>query len=136
MHSDGSFVGRSAPEIDVFEAQITGTPLTGQVSQSGQWGPFNAGYNWFNTSDNLIIYNETITELNPYKGGAFQQATSGVTETSKFLTCVLECWANGVSPDGDCYELGTGCSEIYGFEYKPGFDGAVSSDPTRCIVSC
>jgi len=55
MHSDQSFVGRSAPEIDVFEAQvmyfsrcdrdrtyglsrqITGTPLTGQVSQSAQW---------------------------------------------------------------------------------------------------
>lgn len=60
VHSDGTYVGRSAPEIDVFEAQvcsfdwsvvsqwavviernciqITGSPLTGQVSQSGQWG--------------------------------------------------------------------------------------------------
>jgi beta-glucanase (GH16 family) len=83
VHADGSYVGRSAPEIDVFEAQITGTPLTGQVSQSGQWGPFNAEYAWFNTSANLIIPNTTITELNPYMGGAFQQATSGVTQTSK-----------------------------------------------------
>jgi beta-glucan synthesis-associated protein KRE6 len=57
IHSDGTYVGRGAPEIDVFEAQvklisvsvvvvvllsdmcvkITGRPLTGQVSQSGQW---------------------------------------------------------------------------------------------------
>lgn len=36
-HSDGSFVGRSAPEIDMFEAQIGGTPKVGQVSQSAQW---------------------------------------------------------------------------------------------------
>lgn len=55
VHSDGSYVGRAAPEIDMFEAQvrrrilraplselmlvlqITGEPLTGQVSQSAQW---------------------------------------------------------------------------------------------------
>ncbi|KAI6108451.1 glycoside hydrolase family 16 protein [Pisolithus croceorrhizus] len=37
VHSDGTYVGRSAPEIDIFEAQISGEPLTGQVSQSAQW---------------------------------------------------------------------------------------------------
>ncbi|KAG6832271.1 hypothetical protein H0H92_003504 [Tricholoma furcatifolium] len=37
VHSDGTFVGRSSPEIDVFEAQVSGQPLTGQVSQSAQW---------------------------------------------------------------------------------------------------
>ena len=36
-HSDGSFVGRAAPEIDMFEAQIGGSPAVGQVSQSAQW---------------------------------------------------------------------------------------------------
>lgn len=45
VHSDGSYVGRSAPEIDVFEAQVTkrtkGDPLQGQLSQSAQWAPFN-----------------------------------------------------------------------------------------------
>lgn len=37
-HDDGTYVGRSAPEIDVFEAQIGGgdSPV-GQVSQSAQW---------------------------------------------------------------------------------------------------
>ena len=37
--ADGSFVGRSAPEIDLFEALIDGK--RGQVSQSAQWAPFN-----------------------------------------------------------------------------------------------
>ncbi len=34
-HSDGTYVGRSAPEIDVFEALVSDG--SGQVSQSGQW---------------------------------------------------------------------------------------------------
>ncbi|KAF8973556.1 beta-glucan synthesis-associated [Flammula alnicola] len=109
VHSDGTYVGRAAPEIDVFEAQVTslivGAPQTGQVSQSAQWGPFNAEYQWFNTSDNLIINNSTSSFLNTYMGGAFQQATSVVTET-----------------DQQCYELTGGCFSTYGFEYQPGFD--------------
>ena len=36
-HPDGTFVGRSAPEIDMFEAQTGGDPLRGQVSQSAQF---------------------------------------------------------------------------------------------------
>ncbi|PAV22081.1 beta-glucan synthesis-associated [Pyrrhoderma noxium] len=107
MHSDGTFVGRSAPEIDVFEAQITGDPLEGQVSQSGQWAPFNEAYEWFNTTENLIITDTDMTFLNTYKGGVYQQATSGVTTTNQ-----------------QCYELTGGCFSVYGFEYKPGFDDA------------
>jgi beta-glucan synthesis-associated protein KRE6 len=30
--------------------------------------PFNAYYEWFNTSDNLIIPDSTITVLNAYTG--------------------------------------------------------------------
>ena len=37
MHTDGTYVGRSAPEIDVFEAQVGGDTPTGEVSQSAQW---------------------------------------------------------------------------------------------------
>lgn len=107
MHSDGTYVGRAAPEIDMFEAQITGDPLTGQVSQSAQWGPFNAGYIWKNTSDNEIIPNPSVTVLNSYIGGVEQQATSGVTTTNP-----------------GCYEGETGCFAVYGFEYVPGFDNA------------
>ncbi|KAJ7667135.1 beta-glucan synthesis-associated [Mycena rosella] len=101
--SDGSYVGRSAPEIDVFEAQISGENL-GTVSQSGQWAPFNAGYVWFNTSDNLVIADPDNSIFNTYIGGAYQQATSVVTNTNQ-----------------KCYELLDGCFSVYGFEYKPGF---------------
>lgn len=115
MHADGTYVGRAAPEIDIFEAQITGVPLTGQVSQSCQWAPFNDQYIWFNTSDNLIIPDPTISVLNSYRGGAFQQATSVVSNT-----------------DQTAYEGTGGKFSIYGFQYVPGFDDAVSG---RSLVS-
>ncbi|KAF8920503.1 beta-glucan synthesis-associated protein [Mucidula mucida] len=80
----------------------------GQVSQSGQFAPFNEGYVWDNTTDNLIIFDEEISIFNTYIGGKTQQAASVVTNT-----------------DPNCYQLGgTGCFSVYGFEYKPGFDGA------------
>lgn len=107
VHSDGTYVGRSAPEIDIFEATMGGDPLQGQVSQSGQWGPFNAEYHWFNTSANLIIPNTTLTELNPYMGGAFQQATSGLTFTNQ-----------------EAYERTGNVYSVYGVQYQPGFDDA------------
>ncbi|KAN0097549.1 glycoside hydrolase family 16 protein [Tylopilus felleus] len=106
-HSDGTFVGRAAPEIDIFEAQITGTPLMGQVSQSAQWAPFNAGYIWKNNSDNEVIADPSISVQNTYIGSVLQQATSVVTETNQM-----------------CYEGVSSCYSIYGFEYVPGFDNA------------
>ncbi|KAG5724708.1 Beta-glucan synthesis-associated protein KRE6 [Termitomyces sp. T112] len=105
VRANGTYVGRAAPEIDVYEALVTNQ--RGQVSQSAQWAPFNAQYDWFNTTDNLIIPNPDITVLNPYKGGAFQQTTSGLSFTNR-----------------DCYEGGTGCFSVYGFQYQPGFDNA------------
>ncbi|KAJ7500010.1 beta-glucan synthesis-associated protein [Mycena latifolia] len=86
------------------------TDSGGAVSQSGQWAPFNAGYVWFNTSDNLVIANPDISNLNTYIGGAYQQATSVVTQTNQ-----------------QCYELLDGCFSVYGFEYKPGFDDSYIS---------
>ncbi|KAI0036059.1 beta-glucan synthesis-associated [Vararia minispora EC-137] len=115
VHSDGTYVGRSAPEIDVLEAQVgqrvgtsgqlDTTNLVGTVSQSGQWAPFDAGYIWKNTSDNLIIYDPANTVLNTYIGGKTQQATSGLTNTNQ-----------------QAYELNGGAFSIYGFEYRPGFN--------------
>jgi beta-glucan synthesis-associated protein KRE6 len=40
------FVGRSAPEIDIFEALVDSGTKIGQVSQSAQWAPFNDAYMW------------------------------------------------------------------------------------------
>ena len=42
-HDDGTWKGRAAPEIDMFEATVAGNE--GEVSQSAQWAPFNPSYN-------------------------------------------------------------------------------------------
>ena len=139
-HSDGTFVGRAAPEIDIFEAQVritvrctidfshclqtTGQLGGGQVSQSAQWAvsagnayplslltffqPFNHGYLWDNTTDNMYIADPDASSLNTFIGNVLQQATSVVTQTNQ-----------------NCYEGGSGCYSVYGFEYEPGFDNAV-----------
>ncbi|KAI0789618.1 glycoside hydrolase family 16 protein [Abortiporus biennis] len=107
MHSDGTYVGRSAPEIDIFESTITGDPLSGQILQSSQW-PFNNAYTWFN--DSFTIQNTTTTTSNPYKGDVWQQTTS----------CITDC-----DPEG--YELIGNKFMVYGLQYKPGFDDAYIS---------
>ncbi|EJF66762.1 glycoside hydrolase family 16 protein [Dichomitus squalens LYAD-421 SS1] len=109
VHSNGECVGRSAPEIDMFEAQIGGTPegAAAGVSQSGQWAPFNINYVWNNSSDNLIIANASKSVLNSYKGGIYQQATSVITATNQ-----------------EGYELNGRQYSVYAFQYKPGFGDA------------
>ncbi|PFH51289.1 glycoside hydrolase family 16 protein [Amanita thiersii Skay4041] len=99
-HKDGTYVGRAAPEIDMLEAQVSGLPGTGQVSQSAQWAPFNRNYAWDNTTDNMIVTDPSLSRLNTFVGNVFQQATSVVTDTNQ-----------------RCYELNDGCFSIYGFEY-------------------
>ncbi|KAL7285393.1 hypothetical protein ACG7TL_000488 [Trametes sanguinea] len=110
VHSNGEYVGRSAPEIDIFEAQVGGSGAPGKVgavSQSGQWGPFNHAYIWDNSTDNLIIKDPTKSKLNSYRGGVYQQATSVVTMTNQAA-----------------YEFSGGEYSVYGFQYKPGFGDA------------
>lgn len=106
VHSDGTYVGRAAPEIDIFEATVSNG--VGFVSQSGQWAPFNEEYIWNNSTDNFIIYNKKVSSYNTYLGGAYQQATSVISETNQ------DCYYDGPDP----------CFAIYGFEYVPGFDNA------------
>ncbi|KAF9476639.1 SKN1-domain-containing protein [Pholiota conissans] len=103
VHKNGTYVGRAAPEIDVFEALVNGDGR-GQVSLSAQWAPYNAAYEWQNAT-NIKMYDPVNTVLNTYVGGVYQQTTSGLSFTNP-----------------DCYELGGKCFTVYGFEYKPGFD--------------
>lgn len=42
--ADGTWKGRGAPEIDVFEAVVDSNTMIGEVSQSAQWAPFNPHY--------------------------------------------------------------------------------------------
>ncbi|KAF8902636.1 beta-glucan synthesis-associated protein [Mucidula mucida] len=104
-HTDDTYVGRSAPEIDIFEAQINEHTLIAQVSQSGQFAPFNYAYEWDNSSANFFVADPAISQLNTFKGSVTQQAASVVTNT-----------------DTQCYEKTGGCASIYGFEYRPGYD--------------
>jgi beta-glucanase (GH16 family) len=68
-----------------------------------QWAPYNAGYAW--DESYATVYDPTMTKVNEYIGGVYQQTTSGLSITNQ-----------------DCYELNTGCYSIYGFEYRPGYE--------------
>lgn len=106
--SDGTLIGRAAPEIDVIEAQVDPDELFGEASQSAQWAPFNPWYRWINNSDTYTIFNKSATVLNKYQGSSWQQATSALTQT----------------PQG-CYTANDSCFAPYGFEYLPGADGYI-----------
>jgi len=117
-HDDGTFVGRSAPEIDVLEAQIDQNTFVAEVSQSAQWAPFNRAYIWNNDSANMIVSDPSISHLNGFMGNVLQQATSVVTATNT-----------------SCYEYDGGCFQTYGFEYKPGFDDAYITWISSGVIS-
>ncbi|QRV91234.1 glycoside hydrolase family 16 protein [Ceratobasidium sp. AG-Ba] len=104
---DGSFVGRSAPEIDILEAQVDAGTLIGHVSQSGQWAPYNYGYEWFNTS----VYQQTtsglaITNQDCYTEGGGCFAVYGFEYkpgTDGYIT-----WTNDGKPSWTIYGAGMG----------------------------
>ncbi|KAF8965030.1 glucosidase [Flammula alnicola] len=105
MRADGSYVGRAAPEIDVLEATVT--DAVGYVSLSSQWAPFNARYHFTYNNNTAVFDDPNRTVLNTYQGSRYQQTTSGLGLTNP-----------------ECYEDPGTCFALYGFEYKPGFDGA------------
>ena len=100
-HDDGSYVGRSAPEIDLFEATAGSTG--GNVSQSLQAAPFNQGYFFWNDTDvpNAVkIFDDSLTTINSYHGGAYQEAISALSINNQ-----------------SCYELESRCFSIMAIEY-------------------
>jgi len=63
---DGTWKGRSAPEIDVIEAEAGRAPGDlGHVSMSMQLAPFDDGFNI--QTEHVTIY-DNATEMNDYKG--------------------------------------------------------------------
>lgn len=86
---NGEYTGRSAPEIDIFEGQVSQADGVkfGQVSQSFQMAPFNWQYNitWqFGKNASYHFFdNKTGTLLNPYTGEYTQQAMSGAHMTNQ-----------------------------------------------------
>ena len=74
---------RSAPELDAIEASVGflipgGGNATGSASQSFQAAPFDI---WYQPDYEYVeIYDESVTEMNAYRGGPYQQAVSGRSE--------------------------------------------------------
>ncbi|TGZ77243.1 beta-glucan synthesis-associated [Ascodesmis nigricans] len=98
--------GRGAPEIDALEGTINYDMKIGEVTQSSQMAPFDI---WYQTNyDYVAIKNHSVTRMNSWQGGPFQQAVSGVT------------MLNNDWYDGKQYQK-------YAFEYIPGkADGAIA----------
>lgn len=103
-------ISRSAPEIDAIEASVgfLQPPLGGAVgsaSQSFQAAPFDIFYQ---PDYNFVeVYDRSVTSMNGYTGGPFQEAMSAVT------------WLNNDWYDGKGYQT-------YGFEYNPGESGDIT----------
>ncbi|KAK4948212.1 beta-glucan synthesis-associated protein [Elasticomyces elasticus] len=100
---------RSVPEIDAIEASVgyldppVGAAI-GSASQSYQVAPFDML--WRPNTEFIEVYDRSISSMNSYQGGAFQQALSTVTN-------LHNDWY-----DGKAYQK-------YAFEYGPGADGYV-----------
>lgn len=100
-------VSRSAPEIDAIEASVGPGPSgnVGSASQSFQVAPFDRF--WRPNTDYQEVYDHSVTGMNSYQGGSFQQALSGVTNLNNE-------WYNGSA------------YQSYAFEYTPGSKGYVT----------
>lgn len=102
---------RSAPEIDAIEAsvgfigpgQFDGG--AGDASQSFQAAPFDIYYQ--PDYEFVEVYDNSITSMNAYRGGPYQEAVSGLS------------WLNNDWYDGKDYQ-------VYGFEYSPGAKGHIT----------
>lgn len=69
--------GRGAPEIDLLEGEVSSALAVGVASQSMQVAPYDIWY--MPNYDFVEVYNKTVTTMNTYAGGPFQQAVSAVT---------------------------------------------------------
>jgi len=98
--------GRGAPEIDALEAAAQYDMRVGVVTQSSQVAPFDI---WYQANpDFLAIQDYSITQMNQWSGGPYQQAVSGVTMLNN-------SWYGG------------NLFQKYAFEYIPGQeDGRVA----------
>ncbi|CAR27275.1 hypothetical protein ZYGR_0I05490 [Zygosaccharomyces rouxii] len=114
-------VGRGAPEIDMIEGETDTSLNTGIASQSLQVAPFDIWY--IPDYDFVEIYNFSVTSMNTYCGGPFQQAVSATTTLHP-----------------DWYEFGptAGKFQTYGFELLNDDENGyirwyVGDDPTMTL---
>lgn len=101
---------RYVPEIDALEASVgyLDPPIggaTGSASQSLQVAPFDIF--WRPNTEFIEVYDRSVSGMNSYQGGIYQQALSTVT------------YLNNDWYDGNAYQT-------YAFEYEPGANGYIS----------
>ena len=108
---NGNYVGRSAPELDLFEGQVDGH-LGGLLSLSGQFMPANSGY-WLNNASGTEVehfeVNDRKVELNSYRGNVYQQSVSSIARANQ-----------------QSYEKTGNVFSKWAFEYEPGNNGYVT----------
>lgn len=114
--------GRGAPEIDVLEGEINTDVGVGVASQSLQIAPYDIWY--YPDYEFMEIHNASISSMNTYTGGPFQQAVSA---TSTLNTTWYESGGGGVNQ-----------FQKVGFEYLNDNDNGycqwfVGDDPTLTV---
>jgi beta-glucanase (GH16 family) len=103
-------VGRSAPEIDVLEAQVRtqdGATNT-YASQSLQTAPFDEAYYWVNSTPAAVVIGDN-TEINSYVGGHYQESVSALSLIPQ------RGFADYDAPDAQKYVT-------FGLEYEPDYN--------------
>ncbi|PKI84936.1 hypothetical protein MVES1_001338 [Malassezia vespertilionis] len=97
-------VARSAPELDIFEVQVTKGESF--ASQSFQLAPFDYKYNWYHNTSAWHIFDPDVTSKNVWSGSNLQEALSCVTKV----------------PDS-AFEDTEGVPTKIGVEYNPDLEG-------------
>ncbi|EPY52784.1 glucosidase [Schizosaccharomyces cryophilus OY26] len=101
--------GRGAPEIDCLEGTFgSGIPYNGSInmesmpvaSQSLQTAPYDVYY--YPNYDYVVVYNQSVSSVNGWTGGVYQQALSVATQLNN-------TW------------LSNNAYQTYGFDYEPGY---------------
>ncbi|CCF52658.1 hypothetical protein NDA11_001165 [Ustilago hordei] len=103
-------VGRSSPEIDVFETQVYGGH--GTASQSFQIAPFDANYTWSQAPSVATLHDPGMT-FNVYTGGVYQEAVSALAPVPN-----------------SAYSLSGAQPVTMGVHYTPDWDGDGSGSIT------
>jgi len=98
--------GRGVPEVDIFETQVDTDLFQGQVSQSLQCAPYNAQYIANTSAGATTVYDSSLTSINTYMGGIYQQAVSAVTfiddsvyNNQNYAKYAYELWSNPSNRD-------------------------------------
>ena len=119
------FVGRAAPEIDVFEAQVAqvnNDKYYLQVSQSYQIAPYNWQYNITYANQTKLYdfykWDDDFSHINLYNGEITQQSLSGINLASQKA---VQHVVNDTDTDPKKHNFAT-----YSAEYKGGPDGYVA----------